>query len=68
MVSVPESRSKGYGKKIIVYLEQYAKENGCKLIALSSGIKRTEAHRFYEQKCNFDKELFVYTKSLENKP
>jgi GNAT superfamily N-acetyltransferase len=41
-------RKKGIGKKIMEMAIKYAKENNCYKVVLQSGIKRVEAHKFYE--------------------
>jgi len=53
-------RSKGYGEKLLTYLEGWAIENNYESIALSSGLQRTDAHRFYENKMNYDKASYVF--------
>jgi GNAT superfamily N-acetyltransferase len=47
LISLPEWRSKGYGKALNDYLIAKAKEAGCKTIELDSGVHRADAHRFY---------------------
>lgn len=42
-------RSFGIGGKLLTYAEKYIKSRGCKLIELTSGIQREDAHRFYEK-------------------
>ena len=42
-------RNKGIGKKLIEMAIEYARENNCYKVSLQSGIKRTEAHKFYEK-------------------
>jgi GNAT superfamily N-acetyltransferase len=42
-------RKKGIGKKIMEMAIEYAKENNCYKVVLQSGIKRVEAHSFYEK-------------------
>ena len=50
------NRKKGIGKKIMVMAIEYAKTNNCYKVVLQSGIKRIEAHKFYE-KLGFNGEL-----------
>jgi GNAT superfamily N-acetyltransferase len=40
-------RSKGYGHALVEYLVGVAREAGCTLLDLDSGVQRFEAHRFY---------------------
>jgi len=42
-------RNKGIGKKLMEMAIEYAKENNCYKVTLQSGIKRMEAHKFYEK-------------------
>lgn len=44
-----EYRSFGIGAKLLAYAEEYIKGKGCKIIELTSGIQREDAHRFYER-------------------
>lgn len=57
-------RSKKYGQTLLSYINEWAKENGCDVVALSSGLQRVEAHKFYEFKMEFDKTSYVFTKQL----
>jgi GNAT superfamily N-acetyltransferase len=41
-------RGKGYGKRLMEKIEEWAKENNCNGIRLTSNVKRKEAHLFYE--------------------
>ena len=58
-------RSKGYGEKLLTYLQEWAKENNYESVALSSGLQRTDAHRFYENKMNYDKASYVFKTTLK---
>ena len=64
LVTDCDHRSNGYGKKLLTYLQTWAKENGCNVVALSSGLQREDAHSFYQLKMGFDKTSFVFKKSL----
>ncbi|HNY18061.1 MAG TPA: GNAT family N-acetyltransferase [Treponemataceae bacterium] len=41
-------RRKGIGRAVIEYAVRHARQTGCYKVALLSGVKRREAHRFYE--------------------
>ncbi|MFD2210009.1 GNAT family N-acetyltransferase [Virgibacillus halophilus] len=64
LVTDENKRSNGYGEKLLSYVHKWAKDNGYKSVALSSGLKRTEAHRFYEKKMNYDKVSYVFKVNL----
>ncbi|MCM3745397.1 GNAT family N-acetyltransferase [Sporosarcina luteola] len=64
LVTDKNKRSHGYGEKLLLYVHEWAKENGYESVALSSGLQRTDAHRFYEEKMDYDKVSFVFKKEL----
>ena len=47
LVTDASCRSKGYGKVLLDWLVQHAREKGCQSFTLDSGVQRFEAHRFY---------------------
>ena len=49
LVTLPAHRSKSYGAKLLSWLKEHAKKEGCVQFHLDSGIQRKEAHRFYER-------------------
>ena len=57
-------RSFGYGEKLLKYIHKWADENGAEYVALESGIQRSEAHRFYEDKLEYDKWCYSFRKTL----
>ncbi|GER66547.1 GNAT family N-acetyltransferase [Weizmannia acidilactici] len=63
LVTDAACRSKGYGARLIGYVEQWAKEKGYGIVSLSSGLQRKDAHRFYE-KMDYDKVSYVFLKRL----
>ncbi|MFD2760616.1 GNAT family N-acetyltransferase [Lentibacillus juripiscarius] len=64
LVTDENKRSNGYGESLLSYVHEWAKASGYESVALSSGLKRTNAHRFYEEKMNYDKVSFVFKKPL----
>lgn len=64
LVTDSKYRSKGHGAALLSYVEAWAKENGFGIVSLSSGVKRLDAHRFYEDKMDYDKVSYVYLKRL----
>ncbi|WP_096199043.1 GNAT family N-acetyltransferase [Bacillus sp. FJAT-45350] len=64
LVTDATKRSNGYGKKLLSYVHKWAKDNDYESVALSSGLQRTDAHRFYEKKMNYDKAGYVFKKNL----
>ena len=64
LITSENERSKGHGKVLLDHLESLAMADGCQTIALSSGVQRVEAHRFYEEKMGFDRVSYVFKKEL----
>jgi GNAT superfamily N-acetyltransferase len=49
LVTDTKFRSKGYGAKLLQWLLDEAKREGCQYLELDSGTHRLDAHRFYER-------------------
>jgi GNAT superfamily N-acetyltransferase len=64
LVTSEQHRSKGYGAKLLSFVENWAVENGYQSVALSSGVQKKEAHRFYKEKMSYDQVSFVFKKGL----
>lgn len=47
LVSDAGSRSRGAGKLLLDWLQDYARQQGCQQLHLDSGVTRFDAHRFY---------------------
>ncbi len=47
LVTDHAARSQGYGKALLAWLTEYARQNGCAQLHLDSGAQRKDAHRFY---------------------
>jgi GNAT superfamily N-acetyltransferase len=63
LITDASHRSLGYGEKLLSFIRNWAKENGAEYVALESGIQRMDAHRFYEEKFNYDKWCYSFRKS-----
>ena len=64
LVTDMEYRSFGYGEKLLFYIHSWAKEQGAEYVALESGLQRIDAHRFYEEKLEYDKWCYSFRKPL----
>ncbi|MFD1735185.1 GNAT family N-acetyltransferase [Bacillus salitolerans] len=64
LVTSDSERSKGYGEELLQYIHTVAKERGCQFVALSSGLQRVDAHRFYEEKMKYQKTSFGFVYSV----
>jgi len=47
LVTDATRRSRGYGKAMLGWLQEYARQAGCETFSLDSGTHRQEAHAFY---------------------
>lgn len=65
LVTDASRRSRGYGRILMKFVFGWAKENGCECLALSSGVVREAAHRFYEKKFGMEKSSFVFKKAID---
>lgn len=65
LVTDSAKRSKGYGEKLLSFVHILAKKEGYECVSLSSGLQRIDAHRFYEEKMNYEKVSYVFKKSLD---
>lgn len=64
LVTSPNHRSKGFGEALLRHLEETAADRGCDVVALSSGVQRIDAHRFYEERMGYDRVSYVFKKTL----
>ncbi|QOR66226.1 GNAT family N-acetyltransferase [Cytobacillus suaedae] len=64
LVTAEAHRSKGYGEKLLSHIHTLAVQEGCSSVALSSGLQRKDAHRFYEEKMGYLKTSYAFVKNL----
>ncbi|WP_245864000.1 GNAT family N-acetyltransferase [Fredinandcohnia onubensis] len=64
LVTDEAGRSKGYGETLLSYIHELGRELGCELVALSSGLQRVDAHRFYEEKMGYERKSYAFVKEL----
>ncbi|MCL2593639.1 MAG: GNAT family N-acetyltransferase [Defluviitaleaceae bacterium] len=65
LVTDEAKRGQGLGRILLSYLEECARENSLNCVALSSGLARVDAHKFYEKAMNYDKVSYVFKKNLK---
>ncbi|MFC4550986.1 MULTISPECIES: GNAT family N-acetyltransferase [Halorussus] len=65
LVTDADHRSEGYGFELLSFVEDWAEEENCELVALSSGLQREDAHRFYEERAEMERASYVYKRPLE---
>lgn len=49
LITSETNRSQGYGSRMLSWLTDFAKKEGCSQLHLDSGMQRIDAHRFYER-------------------
>ncbi|MCL6658571.1 MULTISPECIES: GNAT family N-acetyltransferase [Paenibacillus] len=59
-----ELQNRGIGTKLLRQTENYAKERGISSIILCSGMKRTNAHAFYEHN-GYDRDSYCFDKVID---
>lgn len=57
-------RSKGYGKKLLEWVHDWGRKQDCVTVALESALNREDAHRFYEEKMQYERFCYSFKKSL----
>ena len=66
LVTDQTKRSNGYGERLLSYVHEWAEKHEYRTVALSSGLQRTDAHRFYEMKMGYDKVSYVFKKNMDS--
>ncbi|MEH7235845.1 GNAT family N-acetyltransferase [Bacillus sp. JJ1562] len=64
LVTDEANRSRGYGEALLLYIHELAQEMGCGKVALSSGLQRMDAHRFYEGKMGYERKSYAFVREL----
>ena len=64
LITDSSHRSFGYGNKLLSYIHHWALENGAEYVALESGLQRIDAHRFYEEKLDYEKWCYSFRRAL----
>lgn len=66
LVTDAARRSSGFGRQLVRYLVEWATHRGCETVALSSGVQREDAHRFYEERVGMDRASHVFTLEVDD--
>ena len=64
LVTDETRRSAGYGEELLSFIHQWAENRDYTSVALSSGLQRHDAHRFYEEKMEYDRVSYVFKKDI----
>ncbi|MBE3595203.1 MAG: GNAT family N-acetyltransferase [Candidatus Carbobacillus altaicus] len=64
LVTSATHRSAGYGERLLSFVERWAEAHGCQRIELTSGLERSEAHRFYEEKMGYLRTSYVFRRTF----
>ena len=64
LVTASGARSRGHGRTLLQHVEELAAADGCEVVGLSSGLRRVDAHRFYEEHMGYDRASYVFTKQV----
>ncbi|MFA9427250.1 GNAT family N-acetyltransferase [Natronorubrum sp. A-ect3] len=64
LVTTESRQSEGIGAELLAHVESWAREQGCETIVLESGLWRSDAHRFYEDRMDYEKYTYTFKKSL----
>jgi GNAT superfamily N-acetyltransferase len=65
LITDAEHRSQGYGLELLEFVMGWGKDNDCETVTLSSGLQRTDAHRFHEERVGMDRVSYIFTRSIE---
>lgn len=64
LVTDAAARSGGHGLTMLRFIEGLARQERCGAIALTSGLQRVDAHRFYLAKAGYEKTSLAFRKKL----
>ncbi len=64
LIALPSVRHKGYGSRLMTFVEQFAQDEGCSNVTLWSGTFRTDAHHFYEDRMHYERLGYVFSKDM----
>ncbi len=68
LVTRGDACSRGYGRRLLEFVEEFSRREGCGTVALLSNLQRTDAHRFYERRMGYEKPSYVFRKRLAEAP
>lgn len=64
LITSEKARSRGHGQELLSHIEKVAEDEGCLVVALSSALYRTDAHRFYEERMGYKRAAYTFVKEL----
>ncbi len=64
LATLEAERSKGFGRELVRFVEQYARDRGCTRVHIHTWLHRPDIHRFYEEHVDWEKCALVFNKEL----
>ncbi|MCC6220882.1 MAG: GNAT family N-acetyltransferase [Deltaproteobacteria bacterium] len=64
LATLENYRSQGHGKRMLEFLEKYARSHGCSRLCLHTNVANLRAQHFYENHANYKKFGYVYISEL----
>lgn len=65
LVTDAAHRSQGYGLELLEFVVEWGEDEDCETVTLSSGLQRTDAHRFYEERADMTRASYVFKRELD---
>jgi GNAT superfamily N-acetyltransferase len=63
MVIAEDLRGQGIGAKLVAAAERTLRDKGCQLVEVTSNLRRTDAHRFWER-IGYDRTSVRFAKDI----
>lgn len=65
LVTTESRRSEGFGRELLEFVHEWARERDCEFVELESGHWREKAHEFYTNQLNYEKYCYSFRYELQ---